>query len=839
MRKKLALALIVLGTAGCGAQFSQSSFSNLFRDNNQDDLRVVLGRQPRAAAQERPVNATGRPSVIATTYALKRGTARAILGIDPETGRERFRVSAQPASRPFIAGPVFLVGVDRDVAAHSIENGRELWRWDAGGLQYLGAAYDAGIIYMSAAVPGGARISKLVAVDAASGRKLWEQLVDKAIGVPAARGGLVFVPWDRQNLTILDGASGDELARLRLTDDVLNWVNATPEGVYYGSKGIYRLDQRSWAGTKQDTTFFAPLVRDVPGNPEFAQDSFAPPTGGRNARDRIRFHWRPAPSEGRDVGIADNRIYLLYYRFVFAFDATTGAVQWAYRNTKDLCGMQVTSAGVFLAADDGQLIQLDAATGQPRWKVSANAELASVAFDLAGFAPASNMEAPPAIELRARLTELVLDPDNRLVPIRGFALRELAKLDIPEVTRDLLEIYSQSTTPEALKQVIALALRDRRSGGNFLVEALGRHYDFIEDTKPYPLQVVAPTLVAMQERSAVAGLIDHMMDHETSAEALKEVVAAVVALGDAAVVPPLRDFLTRYHADSSFGQDTTALDLAVDGLVRHGDVAERELLTKVAGERSTIAAVKQHIGEALAARERLLAEEEARRVAAARQVEQAAQPQAPQRVVPFRLSQEELNASMDSHRDDLRLCIETELQTNPTLQVVRLVMVLNGDGSVKSITVTPGSNTMRECIAAKVRAYRFPTFRDVRMPATYSMRGAAAAVRPPPQPEPPPNQGQPGQPGSPQVGAPEPQWPNQWPQQWPQQQPQPGSPEPGAPEPPQNPQPGAPEPPANPPAGAPEPPAPPPQGAPAPPAAPRPGAPEPPASPPVGAPEPP
>ena len=431
------------------------------------------------------------------------------------------------------------------------------------------------------------------------------------------------------------------------------------------------------------------------------------------------------------------------------------------------------------------------------------------------------------------------------MPIRAFALRELAKLDIPEVTRDLLEIYAQSTTPDALKQVIALALRDRRTGGNFLVEALARHYDFIEDTKPYPLQVVAPTLVAMQERSAVAGLIDHMMDHETSGEALKEVVAAVVALGDAAVVPPLRDFLVRYHADSSFGQDATALALAVDGLVRHGDVAERELLTRLAAARGTLVPVKEHIGEALAARERALAEEEARRVAALQQAAQAAVPVGPQRVVPFRLSNEEITATLDSHRDDLRLCIDTELQTNPTLQIVRLVMVLNADGSVKSISVTPGSATMRECITQKVTAYRFPTFRDVRMPATYSMRGAAPAVRPPPQPEPPPNQGTPGENGNPQVGAPEPQWPNQWPQQWPQQNPQPGAPEPGAnpqpgaAQPPANPQPGAPEPPANPPQGAPPPPANPPQGAPPPPASPQPGAPEPPASPQPGAPEPP
>jgi outer membrane protein assembly factor BamB len=178
MRAHIAVCLLVLLTAGCGATFSQRAFSNLFRDNNQEDLSAVLARQPRGTVQQRPVNSTGQPSVIATTYALKRGTARSILGIDPQTGRERFRIAAEPASRPFIAGPVFLVGVDRDVAAYSVTTGQEEWRWETNGMQYLGAAYDNGVVYMTAAVPGGARIARIAAFNAESGSKLWEQLVD-------------------------------------------------------------------------------------------------------------------------------------------------------------------------------------------------------------------------------------------------------------------------------------------------------------------------------------------------------------------------------------------------------------------------------------------------------------------------------------------------------------------------------------------------------------------------------------------------------------------------------------------------------------------------------------
>ena len=59
------------------------------------------------------------------------------------------------------------------------------------------------------------------------------------VGAPAARGGLVYVPFMSQWLEILDGATGKLLTRIRQTDQAVSYVRATPEGVFYGSRGVY------------------------------------------------------------------------------------------------------------------------------------------------------------------------------------------------------------------------------------------------------------------------------------------------------------------------------------------------------------------------------------------------------------------------------------------------------------------------------------------------------------------------------------------------------------------------------------------------------------------------
>ena len=57
---------------------------------------------------------------------------------------------------------------------------------------------------------------------AGAGKSRWRVTTADAVGAPAARGGLVAVPFAHQNLALLDGLSGRELARVRATDEAIH-----------------------------------------------------------------------------------------------------------------------------------------------------------------------------------------------------------------------------------------------------------------------------------------------------------------------------------------------------------------------------------------------------------------------------------------------------------------------------------------------------------------------------------------------------------------------------------------------------------------------------------------
>ena len=89
----------------------------------------------------------------------------------------------------------------------------------------------------------------------AGGTELWRADAPGTLGSPAARGGLVYMPFLTQWLTILDAQTGLTLARIRQTDEALNFVRTTTDGVFYGSKGVFMLDEKSVSGTRAGATY--------------------------------------------------------------------------------------------------------------------------------------------------------------------------------------------------------------------------------------------------------------------------------------------------------------------------------------------------------------------------------------------------------------------------------------------------------------------------------------------------------------------------------------------------------------------------------------------------------
>jgi hypothetical protein len=729
----------IAAIAGCGGD--QRAFSHQFADNQQEDFAAVLERLPDSRPNSSPQNALGEPLAVVTTHGAS--GERRIAAIAVASGEERWSHAIDAQTRPEILGDLVLTSERHQIVAIELRTGQVRWTTRLQDLAYVGATRDGDTIYWSAtvgALGGARRVGHVAAVDAQSGDERWRHEVNGVFGQPSAAGGMVMVPWERQNIAILDELSGTELARLRSTDDVLAWTFQDPTGIYYGHRSVYRLTHRSTSGEREESTHLSVPIPELPvlhegevaREVELFDDGFIPKPGTRTARGRIRLYFAPAPTAtSDDVGILGDTYYFVFYRYVFGYDLE-GHMRWARILEQDVIGAQPTEQGLFVVGEQGRMRVLDRDSGLDRWSGGTEAQLASVALDVAGFSEGSEpSEATPS--LRERLSAVAVDPDNRLVPARAYAILNLAAIDEPEITRDLLDLYSQQSMPGGLRTAIGSALQTRRSGGEHLIEALGRRYDFIENTSAPPLEVIVPSLLQMRATQAVPGLVQQMNDHETPPAVLPMVVRAVTELGDASIVPALEHFLVLYHADSTFHEAGEALAMAAEGIFRLGGPEGRQMLTALAAENRTIAPLREAIGgyftaeqqqaEALARRQAEEAEQAL--AAAARQAEEA---------LPGRLTQEQIDATFAGHADPLRECVAGEIARNPELGQVRLVFILNNDGRAADLTVAPNTPELVQCMQERVTSIEFPRFRQRRMRSSFviRVRGGAGEVGGPP-----------------------------------------------------------------------------------------------------------
>lgn len=132
---------------------------------------------------------------------------------------------------------------DGGVVAYDVRRGRRVWRWLGGGVQ-------GGVVRLDAAVVLLTLDGRVVGLDPADGRALWERPASEAAqyhGAPVRLGADVVVADDRGRVVRLDGATGAE----RWGAEVGGPVYATPavaeDAVYVSTTrgGLARLDARS------------------------------------------------------------------------------------------------------------------------------------------------------------------------------------------------------------------------------------------------------------------------------------------------------------------------------------------------------------------------------------------------------------------------------------------------------------------------------------------------------------------------------------------------------------------------------------------------------------------
>lgn len=710
MSVRLAWAWLALAT-GCASV--SPAFDPHFPDNEQAQAARLKARLAEASAgAEEPA------LLVATTY----GERPELLAYDLSAGKLRFKTPLRAEARPELHADLIVTTAQGRLIALDAASGTQRFDAELDGCGFLGAARVGERLFFTCRREATAKreaIGELHALDARSGSERFVREARGVIGRPLAAFGLLFVPWQRHSLAVIDPGSGAEIARLRIRDDVVDWALRDRGAVLFGQERVHALGAQS----ALESVLAGRLLIDtskLPGRPSLSPSSFEAESGARSARGRVALYAEPETEAGAPR-LAHDRFYTVFYRYVFAYDAA-GALVWARTLPSDVISARAASAGLFAATERGELMLLSRADGGVATLAQLGLPLSAARF-AGGTPPEVKAQLAGATELRRGLTEIALDADSRLVPARAYAVHQLAAMAEPTVTRDLLDIYAQSTTPPELKAEVADALRVRRSGLEHLIDALMARYDFLEQTRPAPLSVIVPALVEARETRALPLLLDRMVDPETPLPVLPVVVGAVAKLGDATAVEPLMAFLRLYRADSTFAKEPEALLAAARGVLALSGAEGPARIAEVAKG----AAVSPEIAGRLAA---LLAPPKP--AAAAPHVASAA-PAPASPALPARLTQAAVNATFAEHIDDLRGCILDEFTRNAELAQVRVAFIAESDGSAHAFSFVPNSPEFVDCAYPKVAGYRFPRFSGNREVFRYVI--ALRTKEPAPAPE--------------------------------------------------------------------------------------------------------
>ena len=722
----------------CGFMFdnTEKAFGNIFPDNNPKDIRHVMTKiAAEADAQVSPWNSAKIPVAVLTVQ----GSPRAVEAYNLETGAKLWRLDVPVNSPITLAGDLAIWKSGVQVVAHRIDDGRGVWNYRLeDGWNYYGADANDEIVALAVGVgglePGGYANGKIVVLNTDTGFKKWEHSAGNGmLGRPAVIGNLVFAPWDRQKIVIIDVTEGEEICRLRATDYAVNFIEKTKNALYYGSLAsagslgtVYRFNEAAAAGTAEGTDSYSPTLKPVPGDPAFGRDAYELSNGGRSTEEKIRFHFVPTPNSHGAVQFEGDAFYLHYWAYIIAFDTATNAVKWTYRAPETIESMDVTAGGGIITVNAaGTLRYIDARTGTESWQLATGSQTLTAVFDADGFAPAAQAGTVASDSVES-LKKLIMDKDNRLLPIRAYAVSLLAAIPKPEITKTLLEIYSDPASPKMLRLAIDKAVEKRTMGAEYLVSALNMKYDYLDETQPPPMKIVAPALIHMNEKEAVPALLGHLMNHETPIDDLVNIIAALHALGDATVVAPLTRLLTWYHADTSFLGHEQSLASAAYTLTKYGDKEPTEkFIAQIRDDAQTLPALKKLLrgllDPAVVARE--AAEARAKEEEANRQEEEKARLAAEAAFVPDSLSREQINKTIVDNQKVFAPCIMDALRKVPELRQIRLRFSLAGKtGKVSDLKVLPNNiEGLQTCLVGAFEKIKFRKAKIARQLATYTI----------------------------------------------------------------------------------------------------------------------
>jgi outer membrane protein assembly factor BamB len=597
-RTRLAgLAALALGAAACATSPFQ-------RAGNADDVAGAVARSRPPA----PAAASNRSLAF---LALAGAGGPRLAEYDLGTSHLVWSQPADVTTRVAVGASVIVHGSkgttpNGQMEGRELSTGALLWQRPFNSSEHLyGYALDGDTLYVVTrdATKPQRPTGQLGAYDGRTGVLRWQVMLPSArVAAPAARGGIVAVPLESQYVLLYDGATGLQLAQVLSTEEAATFVRALPEGLFFGSRGVFLAGRDTARGSRHAPGY---LSAQLPAfvRPTYDYDHYRPEQGEYSALDRNRVLWRVTVDAGKPQ-FRDGLVFVHDYRFFFAFDATSAALRWAYASPDDAVASSDTGRAILFVTAGGELGALDPITGARTWRAELPGEVVRGAtFEAEGFAPAAGAGASAPPDLLGALTAIIADPDLRFPAMKLFAIEELGRQPGREVTAKLIEILqSEKTAPLAVQKAGEMLVARRDAGAiDLLTAALRAHADYSEKRPAPPVETLARAVGALGPlaRSVAPDLDAHLRLPETSPAAAAEIARALVQIGASESVGALRDFLTMYRADAVYERDPTALVAAAEALLKLGGTSDRELLLFVAEEPHTAAGLRAHLGRAL------------------------------------------------------------------------------------------------------------------------------------------------------------------------------------------------------------------------------------------------
>jgi outer membrane protein assembly factor BamB len=572
---KRAAGVSLLLALSCGG--GQTRLNGVFSSDWQDDGGAGA-RAVQAKVLATPI-AKGTPVAVGVVDSGLVGTSLA--------GGPTWSFTHAVDARPHIAGSVVVGTGGGELFALDAATGRPLWTKKAAG-SLRGAGDDGRTTVISLAAAGDSSILLAVSRDGSVRRQLE---AGPAVGIPAVVGSYAFFPWQGQYVTVYNVVTGAEEARLLFREQVSRAF--THDGkLYFGELGLFRFDDRVWRASTNEASHVTLPVRDLPGDPKWFLPGGEVRGPASDARDDIALFAAPAASA--ELAVDAGTFVATYYKVAVGFDAKTGEVAWAAKHGANFVGGSPFEGGVALCDDDGKVTVVSTSTGAVVSEKSLGQKVKSCTVESDGLSPVH--AAPASASLPEQITQAIDLNENEMVAIQRVLLRALGKTQDARATKALIDVASDARTSPALVGDAETALAARRNGAEYMIEALGRHYDFLKDVlRPPPVGPIADALLAMKESRGAPALVAHLFDPADTTDDVRRAAAALAQIATKSELDRLKSFFALYRTTADDDALAQAVVSVAQGIVKLGTPDDKAMVARGAEDPMTIASIKPQL----------------------------------------------------------------------------------------------------------------------------------------------------------------------------------------------------------------------------------------------------